>query len=221
MTDIKICGLTRQQDIEAVNRYQPDYIGFVFAPSRRKIDLAKAKELKASLLPCIKAVGVYVNTPPEEILEAANSHVIDVIQLHGDEDETYIQALRAFTSLPIIKAVRVSSTEDIWSAEQLSCDYLLLDSFVKGINGGSGQTFPWTMIPKIKKPYFLAGGISIDNLKEAAMTGACCLDLSSAVESNGIKDPEKIRKIIEKIRSMNLCQTEDLDSTEANLYQRP
>ena len=107
MTKIKICGLTRTEDIEMVNEFLPDYIGFVFAKSRRQVSAEQAKELKNKLRPAIKAVGVFVNEKPENIAEIANQGIIDLIQIHGDEDAAYCAQLRKLTQAPIIKVVRV------------------------------------------------------------------------------------------------------------------
>lgn len=196
---IKICGLSRPEDIEAANEIGPDYIGFVFAKSSRQVSREKAAGLKEMLDSRIKAVGVFVNAPEREILD--NTPIIDMIQLHGDEDEAYIRSLKEHTSKPIIKAVRVRSQEDILKARKLPCDYLLLDTFTKGQYGGCGRQFDWSMIPELKKPYFLAGGICMDNIKEAAALGAFCIDVSSAVETDGKKDRTKMKAIVEALRN--------------------
>ena len=216
---IKICGLTGKEDVIAVNTYQPDYAGFVFAPGRRQLNFRQAESLRNDLLPEIPAVGVFVNSPADEIISLVKSNIIQLIQLHGEERETDILELknRLDRPVPIIKAIRVQSAADISEAEKLSADYLLLDSYVRGIQGGSGKCFDWTMIPAIKKPWFLAGGIGMENIEKALKTKAFCLDVSSLAETNGRKDPEKIKKIIQTVRSGKSCQKEDLDSTADNL----
>lgn len=216
---IKICGLTRREDILAVNEWKPDYIGFVFAPGRRQLTNKKAQKLKELLLPGIPSVGVFVNSSIEEILSLAQDQTIDLIQLHGDEDREYILTLknRLTNPLPIIKALRVKTSEDVEKANDLPADCLLFDTYTKGVYGGSGKTFDWTMIRAVKKPWFLAGGIDASNIKKAMETKAFCLDLSSGVETDGKKDPDKIKQIIQIVRSEHLCQKEDLDSTEDNL----
>lgn len=216
---IKICGLTRKEDVLAVNCYQPDYAGFVFAPGKRQLNFRQAELLRNELLPEIPAVGVFVNSPADEIISLVKSNVIQLIQLHGEESEADIWELknRLDQSVPIIKAIRVKSSAEISEAEKLSADYLLLDSYVKGMKGGSGTCFDWSMIPMINKPWFLAGGIGMENIEEALKTKAFCLDVSSLAETNGRKDPEKIKKIIQTVRSGKLCQKEDLDSTADNL----
>ena len=216
---IKICGLTRREDVLAVNQWKPNYAGLVFAPGKRQLTAEKARELRELLLPEIPSVGVFVNSPMESILSLAANGTIDLIQLHGDEDGTYILELkkRLPSPLPIIKAVRAQRTEDMIRAEELPPDFLLFDTYTKGLYGGSGKTFDWTMIPAIKKPWFLAGGIGFSNIKDAMKTKAFCLDLSSSLETEGKKDPEKIKEIIQTLRSENLCQKEDSDSTADSL----
>lgn len=202
MTKIKICGLRRMEDIEIVNEYLPDYIGFVFAKGKRTVTLEEAKVLKEKLNKEILAIGVYVNAPMEEILLAAEEKVIDMIQLHGDEDEEYILKLKKNTSLPIVKAVRVKSKEVIEEAEHLPCDYILLDSYHKSQYGGSGKTFDYNLIPLLKKPCFLAGGLNIENIEDAInIVKPFGADISSGVENDdGYKDRDMIKKIIEITR---------------------
>lgn len=205
MTKIKICGLSRISDIEAVNQVLPDYIGFVFAKSKRQVTMDEASDLKKLLNPSIKAVGVFVNEDMDKIMHICNLNIIDAVQLHGDEDESYILALRKLIRLTIIKAVRVKQTQDILDAESLPCDYLLLDSYKDNIYGGSGSTFDWSMIPQKqdrKKPIFLAGGINKNNLMDALqMAKPYCIDISSGVETEGVKDPVKIKEIIYCIKN--------------------
>ena len=216
---IKICGLTREEDVLAVNQWKPDYAGLVFAPGKRQLTAEKARNLRELLLPEIPSVGVFVNSPMESILSLAKDGTIDLIQLHGDEDNAYLLELkkRLSSPTPIIKAVRVQEAEDMTQAEKLPADFLLFDTYTKGLYGGSGRTFDWTMIPAIKKPWFLAGGIGFSNIKDAMKTKAFCLDLSSSLETEGKKDPEKIKEIIQTLRSENLCQKEDSDSTADSL----
>ncbi|MGN0373833.1 MAG: phosphoribosylanthranilate isomerase [Enterocloster sp.] len=199
---LKICGLSRMEDIRAANAVKPDFIGFVFAKSRRQVSREQARRLKAALSPDIPAVGVFVNAPPEEILPLADEAVIDMIQLHGDEDEAYIRYLKQRTRKPVLKAVRVRSREQIQEAVRLPCDYLLLDTFVKGQYGGSGFQFDWSLIPKMEKPFFLAGGIGPENLKEAVACGPYAIDISSAVETEGHKDEKKMREFAELFRKL-------------------
>lgn len=202
MSRIKICGLSRDCDIDFVNAALPDYIGFVFARSSRQVNIQTAERLKARLSDKIKAVGVFVNEDINTVCEIANRGIIDLIQLHGDEDEEYIKAVREKTDKEIIKAVRVKSSEQVLKAQELSCDYLLLDAYSKGAYGGIGECFSWDLIPPLIKPFFLAGGLNSENILQAAKTvNPYCLDLSSGVEENGFKSREKIDEVINLIRS--------------------
>lgn len=202
MTKIKICGLKRLQDIDYVNELLPDFIGFVFAGTKRRITDEKAKELKAALNPEIKSVGVFVNDTLEHISFLANNNIIDIIQLHGDEDRKYIADLRKLTDKKIIKAVRVKDAMSVQEAKELNADYLLLDTYSNnGEYGGTGKTFNREYIPEGIGDYFLAGGLNAENLKGIIEeTNPYAVDLSSGVETDGIKDKEKIKKVIEIVR---------------------
>ncbi len=203
MAKIKICGLTRMEDIKAVNEILPDYIGFVFAESRRKIDRKTAQKLKETLDQNIQTVGVFVNAEQSEIIGLCKADIIDIVQLHGDEDSAYIDALKERISNPIIKAVRVQSTEQIIEAQALPCDYLLLDTYDKDHYGGSGKRFDHTLIPKTEKPYFLAGGLNAENIEQAIKEyDPYCIDISGGAEINGAKDKDKIKQIVETVRSV-------------------
>ena len=203
MAKIKICGLKREEDIEFVNEFMPDYIGFVFANTRRKIEDEKARELKHQLNPQIKAVGVFVNDDMEHVAWLANEGIIDVIQLHGDEDNEYINALRKLTDREIIKAIRVKDASSIEEARNFNADYLLLDTFVqKNVYGGTGKTFDRTLIPNDIGDYFLAGGLSADNLEKVlSECNPYAVDLSSSVEIDGVKDREKISEVIRIVKN--------------------
>ncbi len=204
MAKIKICGLTRRQDIDAVNTALPDYIGFVFAKSRRQVDEMQAKALKAALNPSIKAVGVFVNEEIGKIIRLCNSQVIDLIQLHGDENEDYIKKLKNCVPNKIIKAVRVKNREDIKKAMAFSSDYLLFDAYHESMYGGLGRTFDWSLISGVNRPFFLAGGINSDNIMRAiTQCSPYCIDVSSGVETNGYKDPKKIMDIVAKAKQTN------------------
>ncbi len=206
MAKIKICGICRPEDIKAINQVLPDYIGFVFAESKRKISLDDAVNLKKLLNPAVKTVGVFVNENINRLIELCDLKVIDIVQLHGDENESYILELKNKIRNPIIKAVRVRSQQDIKAAEDLPCDYLLLDSYKDNAYGGTGKTFDWSLIPKKserKKPIFLAGGINRDNLSDALSAEPYCIDVSSGVETDGKKDPEKIKDTVNLLRKQN------------------
>ena len=203
MTKIKICGLTRTEDIEMVNEFLPDYIGFVFAKSRRQVSAEQAKELKNKLRPAIKAVGVFVNEKPENIAEIANQGIIDLIQIHGDEDAAYCAQLRKLTQAPIIKVVRVEREDDLAGIEEFDCDYYLFDTLSNQQYGGTGKAFDHSILynKEIKKPFFVAGGLNQDNV--AAVIEAIKpygVDASGGVETDGIKDANKIKEFIKQGR---------------------
>ena len=195
MSYIKICGLTRTEDIEAVNRAKPDYIGFVFAKSKRQITPQKAELLKKMLSPTIKAVGVFVNEKKENMISIVQKGIIDMVQLHGQETEKEIEDLQKIISVPIIKAISVQTKQDI---RDTKADYLLLDNGA----GGTGKTFDWSIIHDIKKPFFIAGGITIENIAYALQKQPFAVDVSSGVETNGIKDRQKIIQIVEFVRTL-------------------
>lgn len=197
MTKMKFCGLTRAVDIEAVNAIEPDYIGFVFVEGKRRyIAPEKAKELKQLLKSSIKAVGVFLNEKPEIIAQLLDEDIIDIAQLHGDEDEAYIQSLRQLTAKPIFKAFKVQSQTDLPQIEKCSADYVLLDS-----GTGTGQTFDWQLVQNIKRPYFLAGGLNLENIEDALeKLQPFAVDLSSGLETEGFKDKEKMAAFAALVR---------------------
>ena len=202
MAKIKICGLRRQKDIEIVNRYKPDYIGFVFAESKRQVNDMEALELKSELSPEIKAVGVFVNDDINHIAELVKNSVIDIVQLHGDEDEEYIKNLKSKISVPLIKAVRVRAYADIKEKAEYPVEYLLLDSYSKDAYGGTGENFDISLIENMKRPYFLAGGVNEENISDIIKkANPFCIDLSSGVEKDGFKDETKIKNVIDIVRN--------------------
>ncbi len=203
---IKICGLKQKEDIQIAT--QPDYVGFVFAPSKRQINLETAKQIQAELAPEVQSIGVFVNEKIETIIKIAPH--INIIQLHGDEDEAYITELKTKIKNPIIKAVRVQTTEQIQAADKLPVDYLLLDTYSPTEYGGIGKTFDYKLIPPMQHKYFLAGGINIENINEALATNAHAIDISSGVETNGRKDPTKIIEIINKVKNTKHYEQETI-----------
>lgn len=211
MTKIKICGLKRIEDINCINKYLPEYIGFVFyRKSSRYISPENAAELKKMLNPAIKAVGVFVDEDKDSILKLCENNTIDIIQLHGSEDNDYINSLRACTKKPIIKAIRVQSTEQLEKAESIPCDYLLLDTYIKDMYGGSGRTFDRTLIPPEYREFFLAGGLNAQNISAAIKEcRPYCVDLSSSVETGGFKDSGKIKEIINIVRATRMAEGEE------------
>lgn len=202
MIKVKVCGLMVLEDVAYVNAYMPEYAGFVFAPGRHQVDGEWVKGLRMFLNPEIQVVGVFVNEEIEKIKKLCKDGTIDVIQLHGDENEQYLEELKAQVENPVIKALRVQSEEQLMEANNLSCDYLLLDTYTKGQYGGSGMSFDLNLIPKMKKPFFLAGGLTPDNVREKIRAShPYAVDISSGVEGvDGFKDREKIQKFIENVR---------------------
>ncbi|KNZ41210.1 phosphoribosylanthranilate isomerase [Acetobacterium bakii] len=202
MTKIKICGLTRREDIEAVNQARPDYIGFVFAKSKRQVTMEQAAILKECLDHKIQAVGVFVNADREVIKTLAEKNIINMIQLHGDEDEEYIARLRESVTLPVIKAMRINQKSDV---KATSADFALFDTYDKNQYGGSGLSFNWELLDDYEGDFFLAGGLHSGNIEEAINTvKPFCVDISSGVEIDGVKDQQKIIEIVDKIRRMKL-----------------
>lgn len=208
MTKVKICGLKRLEDIKAANMLKPDYAGFVFAGTKRRIDDKQAQALRKVLNPAIPAVGVFVNEPLGHIIRLVKNNTIQLIQLHGEEGEEEIHALKlglekdGYQKIPIIKAVRVRNTSDIISAQRLSCDMLLLDAYSPGGEyGGTGAGFDRGLIPPLSKPFFLAGGLNGDNIRELVDNiKPYGVDVSSGVETNGYKDEIKMEQFLNKVR---------------------
>ena len=198
MAKIKICGLKRLEDIEIINKYKPDYIGFVFADSKRKVTHELASQMKENLDSSIISVGVFVDADIDEILKLYNDDVIDIAQLHGRESEEYINKLKQKSNyqLKIINAIEMSDKKDLKAYENSIADYLLLDS-----GKGSGKTFDWCLIRKdLKKEFFLAGGLNAQNISQAITEfNPYAVDLSSSLETNGYKDELKIKEVMEAI----------------------
>ena len=195
---IKICGLTRLEDIEAANALLPDYIGFVFwERSKRNVTKEQAKELKSRLDSRIKAVGVFVDAEIDFIADLVSCGIIDVAQLHGSEDEDYISQLRErIGGAEIIKAFNINKIESFDEAEKSSADHIMIDS-----GKGSGITFDWSKLERLKRPYFLAGGLSTENISEVlASIKPFAVDVSSGVETDGLKDSTKMKRFVESVR---------------------
>ena len=196
---IKICGLTRLEDIEAANALLPDYIGFVFwERSKRNLTKEQARDLKSSLDSRIKAVGVFVDAEIDFIADLVSCGIIDVAQLHGSEDEEYILQLRErLGGAEIIKAFNINKIESFDEAEKSSADHIMIDS-----GKGSGITFDWSKLERLKRPYFLAGGLSTENISEVLENiKPFAVDVSSGVETDGLKDRAKMKRFVESVRS--------------------
>lgn len=209
MTKVKICGLTRIEDIECANKLQPDFIGMVFYPkSKRAVTMEQAAQLKARLNQGIKGVGVFVNAEIAFIVKLARAGIIDIIQLHGDEDELYIRELRqqlAQPNIAIIKAIRVRNVESLQKLEKYPVDFFLFDTYKPGLYGGTGERFNLELEQvKIPKPYFIAGGLDAGNVAQliAANPKAFAVDVSGGVEdgSSGLKDAQKMAAFVARAR---------------------
>ena len=198
MVKIKICGLKRLEDIEIVNRHKPDYIGFVFADSKRKVSHDLARQMKENLDSNIVSVGVFVDASADEILGLFDDGTIDIAQLHGSESEEFIKNLKdkPDNQLKIINAIEMNECIDLKKYDNSEADYLLLDS-----GKGSGKTFDWKLIRKdLKKEFFLAGGLTSSNIAQAIEEfKPYAVDLSSSLETDGFKDENKIKEIMEAI----------------------
>lgn len=189
---LKICGLSRIEDITYVNQLKPNMVGFVFAKSKRQVTEDLARILKRNLDKEIQAAGVFVNEKPDKIISLLKEGVIDIAQLHGTETDEEIIRIQTATSKKVIKAFQMTENTDFSEIENCPADYVLLDS-----GKGTGQTFDWKYLKKCKRPFFLAGGLNAGNLREAIeQLQPMGVDLSSGVETEGKKDAYKIAEII-------------------------
>ena len=199
MTKIKLCGIKSEDDIKVINEVLPNYIGFVFAgKSKRYISFDTANTLKSRLDNRVKAVGVFVNEDIENIAYLVKNKIIDIVQLHGNEDEGYINILKTKINVPIIYAYQIKSKADIKSVKN-DTDFILLDA-----GTGCGETFDEALLEDFDNEYFLAGGLSIDNIKEKIMKlHPFGVDVSSGIETEGKKDAAKIRKFVSLVREVD------------------
>lgn len=197
MTKIKLCGLTRPEDITAANVLEPDFVGFVFAPkSRRYVTGEQAGTLRKQLSPTIQAVGVFVDEEPERVAALLEAGIIDLAQLHGREDEGYLERLRALTEKPIIQAFPIKTPKDLERAQASSADNILLDS-----GAGTGIPFDWTLLKNFRRPYLLAGGLGPDNVAQAiGFLHPWGVDVSSGIETGGMKDFHKMAAFVAAVR---------------------
>jgi len=200
MSKVKICGLSRIEDIVAVNRILPDYIGFVFAPSKRRVYAKTAAELKAKLNSQIKTVGVFVNEAIDCIAEMYQNGIIDIVQLHGDEDDDYIKRLKNLCNCQVIKAVGVGNS---LPPLPQAADYLLFDTLSQQ-RGGIGKVFDWSVLRDYSgPPYFLAGGLNTSNVVDSLqLLVPFGVDVSSGVETDGVKDADKIETFVSLVRNI-------------------
>ena len=198
MARVKICGIKRPEDVEIVNELRPDYIGFVFAQeSKRYLPFEKAREFRERLDSSIRVVGVFLGVDPKIVASVANQGVIDVIQYHGDEGAGVIERLKAFTDMPVIQAFKVTSKEDVARAVASPAEGILFDP-----SQGSGKRFDWKLLKGITRPCFLAGGLNPENVGEAIrICHPFCVDVSSGVETDGVKDRDKVEAFIRTVRA--------------------
>ncbi len=197
MTKIKLCGLMHETDAIAANAAKPDWVGLVFDEGRHFVSDQEAAAIRAALDPEIPAVGVFVRDDPAHIISLVTSGTIQYVQLHGGESEAYIHELREAITAPIIRVISVKTKEDVLKAADTDADYLLLDHG----KGGTGKSFDWSMIPPIAKPWFMAGGIGLHNLEEALSYHPYAVDISSGAETDGHKDPVKMKQLVEMVRA--------------------
>ena len=196
-TELKICGLKRLEDIVAVNRHGADYAGFVFfEKSKRYVDPYKANELISLLRTDIKPVGVFMDEPLDNVVRIARISGVELVQLHGHESEEYVEYVKRTLDRPVIKAYKASEEGALEKAANSAADYVMIDS-----GAGSGKKFDWSILIDVKRDYFLAGGLDPESVGEAIrMLEPFAVDVSSGVETYGIKDEKKIAEFIIAVR---------------------
>ena len=197
-TQVKVCGLSRPEDVALANELRPEYVGFVFWPkSSRYVTEERARELRASLDRDIVPVGVFVDEDLDAVARLLEEGVIEVAQLHGAEDADYIAELQERTGKPVIRAFKVRGAEDVAAAQASGADFVLLDA-----GRGGGVAFDWDLVAGIERPYILAGGLTPENVVEAIeRLDPFAVDVSSGVETDGFKDPAKVRRFLERVRT--------------------
>ena len=216
---VKMCGISQIETIPAVVEAKPDYMGLVFAPSKRQVTVAQAKTLVEELHKeyakkygshteqdkddTIKTVGVFVNETIDNLVTIANEANLDAVQLHGDEDEAFIQSLKERTNVDVWKAVQIRSAADAEAWIDSSADMLLFDAYHKDERGGTGEVFDWSCLDAFERPFMLAGGIDCTNVARAIRTvRPYGIDISSGIETNGVKDDEKITAFTKIVKSI-------------------
>lgn len=216
---VKMCGISKVETIPAVVEAKPDYMGLVFAPSKRQVTVDQAKTLVEALHKQytkrynngteqsnndeIKTVGVFVNETLDNLVTIATDANLDVVQLHGDEDEAFIQSLKERTSVEVWKAVQIRSAADAETWIDSSADMLLFDAYHKDERGGTGEVFDWSCLDEFERPFMLAGGIDSTNVARAIRTvRPYGIDISSGIEIDGVKDDEKIKAFTNIVRTI-------------------
>ena len=195
---IKLCGLMSEADVKLINEVRPDYCGFIvdYPKSHRSKTYDEVKNLSRLVSPEVKRVGVFVDPDPELPIRMLDRGIIDLVQLHGNESDDMIRSIRVATGKPVIKAYIIKNSEDIKTALNSPADHILLD---KG--RGDGRSFDWSLAAEADRPFFLAGGLNLHNIGEAMeYLHPFGLDISSGAETEGTKDPEKVKKIMELVR---------------------
>ena len=188
MVKVKFCGLKRPCDIAWANELHPDYAGFVFAGTKRRVSDETAAALRRELDPSIPAGGVFVDDELPHMASLVKKGVIQLIQLHGQEEDALVQQLQTELGVPVIKAFSIANQDDIKRALESRADYILLDQG----KGGTGKAFDWSLLKEIDRPYFLAGGLTPQNAAQAAKLRPYALDVSSGIETDGVKDRDKM-----------------------------
>ena len=216
---VKMCGISKVEIIPAVVEAKPDYMGLVFAPSKRQVTVDQAKILVEELHrgyakkygsdtehdknDTIKTVGVFVNETVDNLVTIANEANLDAVQLHGDEDEAFIQSLKERTNVEVWKAVQIQSVADVEKWNDSSANMLLFDAYHKDERGGTGEVFDWSSLDAFERPFMLAGGIDSTNVARAIRTvRPYGIDISSGIETNGVKDDEKITAFTKIVKSI-------------------
>ena len=216
---VKMCGISKVETIPAVVEAKPNYMGLVFAPSKRQVTVDQAKTLVEELHKgcakkygsdtepdkndTIKTVGVFVNETVDNLVTIANEANLDAVQLHGDEDEAFIQSLKERTNVEVWKAVQIRSAADVEEWIDSSADMILFDAYHKDERGGTGEVFDWSSLDEFERPFMLAGGIDSTNVARAIRTvRPYGIDTSSGIETNGVKDDEKITAFTKIVKSI-------------------
>lgn len=209
---VKMCGISKVETIPAVVEAKPDYMGLVFAPSKRQVTVEQAEILVEELhkqcinhydTKVVKTVGVFVNETLDNLVRIADTANLDAVQLHGDEDETFIQSLKERTNVEVWKAVQIRSAADVEKWIDSSADMLLFDAYHKDERGGTGEVFDWSSLDAFERPFMLAGGIDSTNVARAIRTvRPYGIDISSGIETNGVKDDEKITAFTKIVKSI-------------------
>ena len=209
---VKMCGISKVETIPAIVDAKPDYMGLVFAPSKRQVTVEQAKILIEELhkqcinhydIKVVKTVGVFVNETLDNLVRIADTANLDAVQLHGDEDEAFIQSLKERTNVEVWKAVQIRSAADVEKWIDSSADMLLFDAYHKDERGGTGEVFDWSSLDAFERPFMLAGGIDSTNVARAIRTvRPYGIDISSGIETNGMKDDKKITAFTKIVKSI-------------------